>query len=69
MILDMREARPLTSREIAKVVSAVFFGFTSWCDTKAISEAMDHFAENIEQYKGMLKHMEIINRNISVEEN
>lgn len=63
--LDPREARPLTSREIAKIVSAVFFGFTSWCDIKDISAAMEHFSENIETYKRMLKHMEIINKNIS----
>jgi hypothetical protein len=66
MSLDTREARPLTSREIAKIVSSVFFGFTSWCDTKDISDAMDHFAKHIKQYKSMLKHMEIINKNISM---
>jgi hypothetical protein len=67
--LDPREARPLTSREIAKIVSAVFFAFTSWCDTKDIADAMDHFSRHVEVYKGMLKHMEIINKNISIENN
>jgi hypothetical protein len=64
MSLDPREARALTSREIAKIVSAVFFSFTAWCDIDDISDAMDHFAEHVEQYKTMLKHMEIINKNI-----
>jgi hypothetical protein len=66
MSLDPREARALTSREIAKIVSAVIFSFTQWCDIKDIFDAMDHFAENVETYKSMLKHMEIINKNISI---
>jgi hypothetical protein len=64
--LDPHEARPLTSREIAKIVSAVFFAFTSWCDIKDIFDAMDHFSEHVETYKLMMKHMEIINKNISI---
>jgi len=66
MSLDQNEARPLTSREIAKVVSVVFFGFTSWCEIEDIAAAMDHFAEHVETYKLMLKHMEIINKNVSI---
>jgi len=62
--LDPREARPLTSREIAKIISAVFFAFTSWCDIKDITDAMDHFSRHVEVYKNMLKHMEIINKKV-----
>jgi hypothetical protein len=65
MSLDIRPARSLTSREIAKIVSSVFFGFTSWCDIKDIFDAMDHFSEHIEEYKTMMKSMEIINKKIS----
>lgn len=64
--LDPREARPLTSREIAKVISAVLFGFATWCDVKDIESAIDHFSQHSETYKEMIRSMVKVNQELGI---
>jgi hypothetical protein len=55
MPLDSRPARPLTSREIAKVLATVCGGLAGWCDPDDIVDALEHFHQNAEQYREMFK--------------
>lgn len=50
MSLDTRPARPLTSREIAKLISAQLGALAEWCEPKEIEAAMGHFHEHAETY-------------------
>jgi hypothetical protein len=50
MNLDPNPARPLTSREIAKVVGAVLGGFVSWCGSAPVIEALAHIVEHQQGY-------------------
>lgn len=58
MSLNRKPARPLTSREIAKVVAAVLGGFVDWCGADPVIEAMNHFIEYHESYIDTWKDME-----------
>lgn len=48
--IDRKPARPLTSREIAKIVSGLLGGLAGWCDPDDIAAAIEHFHENRELY-------------------
>lgn len=50
MSLDPNAARPLTSREIAKAISGLLGGLSSFCHPRAIADALDHFNEHRETY-------------------
>lgn len=57
--LDAQPARPLSSREIAKLLSTILGGLASngWCKPDDIIDAIDHIAEYREQYLAILKSM------------
>lgn len=55
--LTEESARPLNSREIAKIISAVLGGFVSWCDPEEIMAAIDHIHANREGYRTHIKTM------------
>lgn len=51
MSLDTRPAKPLTSREIAKVIASVCGGLAQWCDPADIEAAFGHFHQHADTYK------------------
>ncbi len=51
MPLHPDPARPLTSREIAKMVSSLLGGLAEYCEVDEIMDALDHFTENRKVYK------------------
>lgn len=50
MSLDPNAARPLTSREIAKAISGLLGGLSSFCHPRAIADALDHFNNHRDAY-------------------
>jgi len=50
-MLDTRPARPLTSREIAKLLSGFLCGLAPWCKPSEIESAIRHFGENLPTYR------------------
>lgn len=58
MSLDKEPARPLTSREIAKIISGILTGFVEWCDTDAVCDVLDYLAEHKEAYKSQFRMIE-----------
>jgi recombinational DNA repair protein (RecF pathway) len=58
MPLDTREARKLTSREIAKLVAGIMTGLIDWCGSKAVCEALNHFVEHQKNYERTFRHVE-----------
>jgi len=50
MSLNTEAARPLTSREIAKILSSVLGGLAEWCEPLEIMRALRHFDEHEETY-------------------
>ena len=58
MSLDPRPARPLTSREIAKLIAALLGSLCgAWCDPKEVMAALDHFAEHRDSYEAQFRQM------------
>lgn len=51
MSLSPDPARPLTSREIAKIISGVVGSLAEWCDPAEIEKAFEHFHENADLYR------------------
>jgi len=49
--LNTEPARPLTSREIAKVLAGVLGTLAGWCDPADIETAMNHFYTHAEAYR------------------
>lgn len=60
MSLHHDPARPLTSREISKVISSMLFGLAEWCDPKEIIDAINHFHEHIDTYKNLFEGLNSI---------
>lgn len=60
MSLDKNEARPLTSREIAKIVSAILGGFVSWCGSEVVISALGHFVDYYDDYVSEFRFAEYI---------
>jgi len=44
-ILDPEPARPLTSREISKILGAFLGGLCDWCEPKEVRDALDFWSE------------------------
>ena len=55
--LDPRPARPLTRREIAKVISGVWGSMCGFCELKEILDAYDHFVEFSEEHKDVFRQL------------
>lgn len=49
--LTNEAARPLNSREIAKIMSATLGGFVAWCDPQQVMDALEHLASRKDEYK------------------
>lgn len=49
-ILSPQPARPLTSREIARILSGLLGGLAAWCSPTEIVAALDHLHENRAYY-------------------
>lgn len=49
-MLDRMPARPLTSREVAKIVSGLMAGMIEWCGSKTMIDALDHFIKYRDKY-------------------
>lgn len=48
--LHAAPARPLTSREIAKIISGLVGSLAQWCEPAEIEAAFAHFHEHAERY-------------------
>lgn len=57
-MLNKQPARPLTSREIAKIVSGIMTGFIEWCDSEEVIKALDHFIEHRNKYVAIWQNVE-----------
>ena len=66
-MLDKNEARPLTSREISKIISGVYGSLLEWCELSEIEYAFNHFAQHKETY--MLYFKELKKQNWEVSNN
>lgn len=64
MSLHPNPARPLTSREISKAVSAMLCGMAEWCDPKEILDAINHFHEHRETYKQLFEGLHSVTANV-----
>ena len=53
--LNPNPVRPLTSREIVRVVNSVLGGFVGWCGVDVVMEVMDHLAENRKMYRKLFE--------------
>jgi len=51
MALTTRPARPLTDREIAKLLSSILGGLATHCAPENLSSAIRHIHENLETYE------------------
>ncbi len=60
MSLNSAPARPLTSREIAKITSAILSAFVDFCGAQAVTDALDHFIEHREKYIEAWHALEVI---------
>ena len=49
--LNDEAARPLHSREIAKILSATLGGFVAWCDPQQVMDALEHLASRKDEYR------------------
>lgn len=58
MSLNKEQARVLTSREIAKIISGVLTGFIDWCGSDPVCDFLDHLAEHKEEYKDHFRNIE-----------
>lgn len=52
-ILDERPARPLTSREINKVLGGVVGSLAEWCEREDIWAALEFFLAHKDEYNTM----------------
>lgn len=50
-MLHPDSARPLTSREIAKIVSSLLGGLAEFCEPSEICDAMAHFHDHAQAYE------------------
>lgn len=50
MSLSTEPARPLTSREIAKIISGTLGGLAAWCSPDELLAAIDHLHEHRAYY-------------------
>jgi len=53
--LNPNPVRPLTSREIVRVVNSVLGGFVGWCGVGTVMEVLDHLAENRKMYRKLFE--------------
>lgn len=51
MALDSEPARPLSSREIAKIVSGILGTLAEFCEPSDICDAMAHFHDHAQTYE------------------
>jgi hypothetical protein len=58
--LTRLEARPLSSREMSKVISSLLGGFASWCDPEEVLNVLSHLEKNSADYRAMIKSMGLI---------
>lgn len=65
--LNPEPARPLKSREIAKILGSVLGGLAEWCDIEELEAAIDHFSENKESYKDMVQFVKLINQKADID--
>lgn len=57
MVRNPKEVRPLTSKEIAKIVSSVLGSCLAWCDVEEVVGALDHLVEFHDEYVFELRVM------------
>jgi hypothetical protein len=60
MRLDPNEARPLTDREIVKIIISTTGGLMTWCETDDIESALDHIAEHLDRYKRYFRGLKAV---------
>ena len=56
--ISKEPARPLTSREISKIINAILSGFVDWCGAETVCEVLDHWAEHKEMYQEAFREIE-----------
>lgn len=57
MPLSSEPSRPLTSRDIARIIASVYGGFISHCDIEEVIGAFDHFVEHQDEYRQEFRMM------------
>lgn len=55
--LTRQPARPLTSREIARIISGLVGGLAQWCSPTEITAALDHLHQHRATYLEMWRRV------------
>lgn len=58
MALDTRPAEPLTSRQIAKLISGLLCSLVPECGAETVTNAFNHFVEFQNDYRNQFKEVE-----------
>lgn len=67
--IDSRPARPLTSREISKIMTSILGGLVEWCGSAPVCESIDFLVEHRDGVKNDFKQIEIMMEEIKAHEN